>query len=423
MNNYPDFLVQKDQFENSKNVERKKFLQKINLIKNLYFQGAKTNTEICEAFNISSPTSIRLLNQLIEEGLVKKQGLGRSVGGRKPDLYRLQEASFYVLAIQFERFKIRMTIFDNHNNKVAETNDIQWEIDKGPGTVDFLYGQANTLIKVSGIKTDKLLGIGLSMPGLVSSEEGKNFTYFFDELGPQSLQKVLAKKFSKPVYMLNDAKSACLAEFRFGLANERKNVLVISMDWGIGLGIIIDGKMQHGSSGFAGEFGHIPLIDDGLLCHCGKRGCLETVASGIALTRMAKEGIRKGENSILSNLSEEEINNLEPAPIINAANSGDQFAINIISKIGTNLGKGIAVLIQLFNPELIIIEGKFTEAKQFLTIPIQQSINTYCMTQLREKTKVELSTLGEDSVLLGSVAAVMEKIFQNQISIAKNGSN
>ena len=96
---------------------------------------------------------------------------------------------------------------------------------------------------------------------------------------------------------------------------------------------------------------------------------------------------------------------------------GDQFAIKILSKVGINLGKGLAILIQLFNPELIILEGKFAKAQQFITIPIQQSINTYCMAQLREKTKISLSNLGEDSVLLGSVATVMENIFGKQISL------
>ncbi len=134
------------------------------------------------------------------------------------------------------------------------------------------------------------------MPRFVSSEEGKNFTYFIKEEESESLEEILKRKFQKPIFILNDAKSACLAESNFGLANNKENVLVISMDWGIGLGVIIDGKVYQGSSGFAGEFGHIPLVDDGLLCHCGKRGCLETVASGLALTRMAQEGILAGES-------------------------------------------------------------------------------------------------------------------------------
>lgn len=407
-----------DHLKNISNVERKKYLQKIKIIQNLYFEGAKTNTEICDEFTISSPTSIRLLNQLTEEGWVKKKGRGKSFGGRKPHLYGLQENCFYVLGIHMERFKIKMAIFDNYNNKVSEITDIPFQIEKEPGIADLLFQLGSDLIIDSGIENNKLFGIGISMPGLVSAKEGKNFTYFHNGKDSEPMDTVLKRKFSKPVFILNDAKSASLAELNFGLASQRKDVLVISMDWGIGLGIIIDGKMQQGSSGFAGEFGHIPLIEDGLLCHCGKRGCLETVASGMALARMAKDGIEAGGSSILNRFSSREIEKLQPQTIIDAANKGDQFAIKILSEVGVNLGKGIAILIQLYNPELIILDGKFAEAKQFITVPIQQSINTYCMAQLREKTTISLSTLGEDSVLLGSVATVMENIFSDQISLA-----
>ncbi|MDT0642730.1 ROK family transcriptional regulator [Zunongwangia sp. F363] len=415
-----ELLTKKEHLVNSSNVERKKHLQKIKILQNIYFQGPQTNTDICENFNISSPTSIRLLNQLIEEDWIKKDGRGKSVGGRKPELYALREQKFYIVGVQLERFKIKMAIFDNLNNKLKEYEKIPFKIEEEKSIVDHLFETTSNLIKELGIDAEYLLGIGISMPGLVSSREGKNFTYFLDEEQTESLDQALKRRFNKPVFILNDAKSACLAEFNFGLASDKKNVLVISMDWGIGLGIIIEGKVHQGSTGFSGEFGHIPLIDDGLLCHCGKRGCLETVASGLALSRMAKEGIKAGESSILNRLSENEIERIQPQTIIDAANKGDQFAINILSEVGINLGKGIAILIQLFNPELIILEGKFAEAQQFITTPIQQSINTYCMAQLREKTTISLSTLGNDSVLLGAVATVMENIFENQIKTANS---
>ena len=219
--------------------------------------------------------------------------------------------------------------------------------------------------------------------------------------------------------MLNDAKSACLAEFRYGLAKDKNDVLVISMDWGVGLGIIMGGRMHAGASGFAGEFGHIPMIEDGLLCHCGKRGCLETEASGLALVRKAKEGLKNGQTSILNKLGKQELEKLEPQTIIEAANKGDQFAINLLSEIGITLGKGIAILVQIFNPELIILEGKIAEAKQFITTPIQQSMNTYCMMQLKERTSIELSNLGSKSSLFGGTIAVMDNIFKDQTAMVK----
>jgi len=417
-----DFLLSKKAFNEISNVERKKHLQKLRIIRHLYLNSANTNAEICSTFNFSLPTSMALINQLIAGGIVDKQGRGESVGGRKPDLYGLKKNTFFVLSIHIERFKIKLAIVDNTHTILAEEN-IPSKISPDINIVDFLFDYANNLIEASGIDQVKLLGIGISMPGLVSSKEGKNFTYFLTGQESESLQVALKKRFNKPVYILNDAKSACLAEFRFGQAKNRMDVLVISMDWGLGLGIIMGGKMHTGTSGFAGEFGHIPLIDNGDLCHCGKRGCLETVASGIALVNRAKTGLKAGQTSVLNTMTNGDPDQLEPELIIEAANRGDQFAINVLSEIGINLGKGIAILIQIFNPELIILEGKIAEAKQFITTPIQQSINTYCMIQLKERTTISLSQLGPNSSLLGSTVAVVNNVFKSQLAQAKSQIN
>lgn len=416
--NLHDFLIKKDLSDIS-NIERKKFLQKIKIIKHLFLNGSTSNAEICGKFSISLPTSMALINQLMESGIVVKSGQGKSEGGRKPDLYGLKERSFFVLSIHIKRFKIKIAVTDNNHSIIME-EAITTEISPNSNIVDLLHEKAEEVIENSGIDPQKLLGIGISMPGLVSTSEGKNFTYYLTEQEPESLRNKFEKKFKRPVVILNDTKSACLAEYRFGIAQNKENVLVISMDWGIGLGIIMGGKMHTGHSGFAGEFGHIPMIEDGLLCHCGKRGCLETEASGLALVRKAKEGLKKGETSLLNNLTGEDFEKMDPGVIITAANKGDQFAINLLSEIGVTLGKGIAVLIQIFNPELIILEGEIAHAKQFITTPIQQSTNTYCMMQLKEKTSIKLSNLGANSSLFGGTIAVMDDIFKDQVNMIKS---
>lgn len=417
-----DFLITEDKISELNNVEKKKFLQKIKIIKHLFLSGETSNADICNRFNVSLPTSMSLISQLKEAGIVEKKGRGKSEGGRKPDLFGLKERLFFVLSIHIERFKIKLAIIDNNHSVIAE-NTIETAISPNSNIVESLHSWAVDLIQNSKIEDVLIMGVGISMPGLVSTEEGKNFTYYLTEQEPESLKEKFEKTFGKPVVILNDAKSACLAEFRYGLAQEKNDVLVISMDWGIGLGIIMGGKMHSGVSGFAGEFGHIPMVEDGLLCHCGKRGCLETEASGLALVRRAKEGLKAGQTSILNELMKEDFDKLEPEVIIDAANKGDQFAISVLSEIGVKLGKGIAILIQIFNPELIILEGKIAEAKQFITTPIQQAMNTYCMMQLKERTKIELSTLGHNSSLYGGIIAVMEDIFKDQVGLIKSQIN
>ena len=420
--NLQDFLITKDALTDIKNVERKKLLQKIKIIKYLFLNGSTSNADICSKFDISLPTSMALINQLMESGIVVKAGQGKSEGGRKPDLYGLKEHSFFVLTIHIKRFKIKIAITDNNHSIIME-DEITTEISPKSNIVELLHEKAQEVIENSGIDPEKMLGVAISMPGLVSTTEGKNFTYYLTEQEPESLRDKFEKKFKKPVVILNDTKSACLAEYRFGIGKNKDNVLVISMDWGIGLGIIMGGKMHTGHSGFAGEFGHIPMVEDGILCHCGKRGCLETEASGLALVRKAKEGLKRGQTSVLNELKGEDFEKMDPRVIIKAANKGDQFAINLLSEIGISLGKGIAILIQIFNPELIILESEIAKAKQFITTPIQQSTNTYCMMQLKEKTRIELSNLGPNSCLFGGTIAVMDEIFKNQVAMLKSDLN
>jgi N-acetylglucosamine repressor len=414
------FLALEEEYlEKLNHVERKKHLQKMKIVRHLYVKGARSNADICNRFSISSPTSMGLLNELMAEGVIEKQGRGESVGGRKPELYGMRNNSLFVLSIEMEKFSTHMAIFDGTNNNITGTHTFPIHLTKDLTALDELYQYANSLILSSGIDADKLMGIGLSMPGLVSSREGDSYTYLLTGQDETPLQDLLALKFNKPVYIQNDVKSATLAEYRFGAAQGRRDVLVLTLDWGIGLGIIMDGKLRLGTSGFAGEFGHIPFIDNGVLCHCGKRGCLETVASGSSLARMAREGMQSGQDTLLKELSGQELEKIDPQSIIQAAHEGDQYAINILAETGRNLGKGIAMLIQLYNPELIIIGGKMAEARQYLTTPIQQSINTYCMTQLRERTEIALSKLGQQAGILGPVATVMERIFEHRIESSK----
>ncbi len=400
------------------NVERRKHLQKLKIVKHLYVKGAKTNADICTRFGISSPTCMTMLGELVAEGLVEKQGRGKSLGGRKPELYGLCDGSLFVLSIHAEQLKTRMAIFDNNNHIVNGVHTFDIELTKDLSALAQLHAHAQELLVASGIEQKKLVGVGLSMPGLIDSKEGNNYTYLLTASEPVSLQQLLEQQFGKPVFLQNDAKSAALAEYRFGLAHGLRDVLVLSMDWGIGMGVILDGKLRSGAAGFAGEFGHIPLVDGGALCHCGKRGCLETVASGSALVRLAQAGLEAGENTLLSQLTAQEQAQLTPERVYEAAHAGDQFAINLLAEMGTSLGKGIAILTQLFNPELIILGGAVAQARQFILPSIRLAINAYCMAQLREKTKLVVSELGSNAVILGSVATVMENIFESYLELA-----
>jgi N-acetylglucosamine repressor len=390
------------------------------LIKHLFNLGASSVSKLCEIMDMSTPSLLKLLIALMEEGWVEKKGYGLSIGGRKPDLYHLKDQKIMILCIDIELFNTKIAIIDNNYNFILDVKTVLLPISKS--RTDFfniLNTQLQEILKSAGIDNKQLIGCSVGMPGLIDAEKGENYSYFLSDGENISLTAAFEKMLNIPVVIQNDVNGSSMAEFTHGMAKGKKNVLVLLMDWGVGLGIIMDGKLRQGTCGFSGELGHMPFVENGALCYCGKHGCLETVASGNALSEMAKEGILSGKNSMLSNLSNEELERIEPALIIKAANKGDQYAIQLLSNVGTHMGKGIAVLIQLFNPELIILSGKIAGAKQYITLPMQQAINTYCMTQIREKTTIVSSELGENSRLLGYAASGIDQFLETYIKKVK----
>jgi predicted NBD/HSP70 family sugar kinase len=393
-------------------VEIKSYLNKIKIIKNLYLKGANTASEICTEVGISLPTVNSLLSDLMSSGEVIKQGRAESQGGRKPDLYRLAEDAFYVLSVDLSKFTINLCLYSCHNQPITEKECHKLVLNNEKETFDRIADLIEAYLQKSGIPSEKIIAIGISMPGLVDAVGGVNYTYL--RFGRKTLLDSFEERFQKKVFLENDARAMTLAEFKFGPDHTHKNVLGVFVGWGIGLGIIIDGKIYRGASGFAGEFSHSPIFENrNVTCSCGKKGCLEAVASGTAIVRMAEEAIKIDSDSILARMVRDHQGELEPGLVVEAALAGDQRAITILSEAGLDLGRGISILIQLLNPDLIIIGGSVAEANQYLITPIQQALNIYSMAKSREKSELALYQLGKDVGLMGGVAVVNEQLFED----------
>ena len=396
-------------------VEVKNYLLKIRLIKNLYQKGASTANEICGSMGISLPTVNTLLMDLIRSGEVIKQGRAASQGGRKPDLYRLAPDAFYVLAVDLSKYAVSLALYNCQQAPVKEKVVHNLVLNNEAETFEQLCLHLESYISASGVPSQKIIAIGISMPGLIDSNAGINHTYL--NFGGKSLQTHLESRFPQAVFLENDARAMTLAEFKFGAAKNAQNVLGIFVGWGIGLGIVIDGKLYQGTSGFAGEFAHSPLFESQEInCTCGKKGCLEAIASGTSIVRMAEEALLLDKDSILARMAKTHKGAVDPNLVVNAAKEGDQRAITILSDVGLNLGRGISMLIQLLNPELIVLGGVVAEANQYILTPIQQALNVYSMAKSREKTQIALYQLGNEVGLVGAIAVVTDKLFEEVLS-------
>jgi predicted NBD/HSP70 family sugar kinase len=392
-------------------VEAKNYINKIKIIKNLYLKGQNTAGEICNEIGISLPTVNSLLSDLIQSGEVIKDGRAESQGGRKPDLYRLADDSFYIISVDINKYRIRTAIYNSANLAITEAEVKKIPLNNEQKTFTEICEFIEQHKSKSGLPDEKIIAIGISMPGLIDAITGTNHTYL--NFSKKSLVENFEARLGRKVFLENDARAMTLAEFKFGENTSHKNVLGLFIGWGIGLGIIIDGKIHQGASGFAGEFAHSPIFESReITCTCGKKGCLDAVASGTAMVRMAKQAIEIDSDSILSRMAKEKEGEVEPYLIVDAALAGDQRAITILSEVGIDLGRGLSILIQLLNPELIIIGGSVAEANQYLITPIQQALNIYCMAKSRENTSIKLYQLGKEVGLLGGVAVVNEKIFE-----------
>lgn len=398
-------------FRNSRNqshgVEQKKIVFKKQILKTFYFHGSMSNSKLSGIIKLSTPKINSLLVELIDEGLVKELGRGDSSGGRRPNMYDLIEDSFYIVGITVNVNRTIISIFNSNNRMLDEHRVFQIKMQSDFEIFVQVNDELETMLLEHQIDKEKVLAVGIELPGLMNQKQDVNKTYF-PEI--ENLSGKLKEVFNLPVFISHDAKLRAFAEQHFGLAKNKKNVLLLQVDWGLGLGIIINGKLYTGKSGYSGEFGHLPIVDNGVLCTCGKQGCLETIVSANAIARMAIQGIKSGNSSMIKELVQGDLGKIDISVIIEAAKRGDQFAISVFNEAAHWLGKGIVYLIQIFNPELIVIGGRVSEASDLISAPIQQAINTFSNRDISNDTVIKFSELGLKAGPMGAAAYAIDRI-------------
>ncbi len=375
------------------------------IIKNLYVSKALSCAEISLQIEKSLPFTAEILDVLAEDGFITETGFARSTGGRKPVNYSLNPDVLYIVSVAMDQFVTRIAIMNMKNECIEPVERYELPLHNNSNALSLLVERINYVINKSGLPKNKFAGIGIGMPGFVDVKKGINYSYLLTD--GKSITEFISDNVKLPVYIDNDSSIIALAELQFGAFREAGNAMIVNVGWGIGLGLILNGKLYRGHNGFAGEFSHIPLFFNGKLCYCGKSGCLETEASLLIVVEKAMEGLRAGRVTKLSELPDDD---LEQACLktIKAAHQGDQFAISLLSDIAYKIGRGVAILIHLFNPELIVLSGRGSAAGKILITPLQQAITEYCIPGLAEHTSIHLSALGNEAELIGAAALVME---------------
>lgn len=383
----------------------KKLLYKRKIIRQLYFARTLSSADLSLAIKKSLPFTQKLLAEMIAEGYVVGTGYAPSTGGRRPVTYSLRPDSMFIVSVALDQFVARIAIMDMQNDFVVPVEKFELPLEQNAQAIAVLTERINAAIDASAVPKARIAGLGLGLPGFVDSKRGISHTFL--KISGRTIADFLSEKTGVPVFVDNDSSLIALAEHRFGAARGKRNAMVVNIGWGIGLGLILNAELFRGTNGFAGEFSHIPLYDNGRLCSCGKNGCLETETSLLVIIEKAKEGLRSGR---ISYLKPGMLNKYEEASeaIVSAVLQGDRFAVELFSKAGYDIGRGLAILIHILNPELIILSGRGSAAGKIWEAPIQQAINEHCIPRLAANTEVKISTLGYEAELIGSAALVME---------------
>lgn len=382
-------------------------LLKRQICKQLYFVQQLSSTDLSEKIGKSLPITIKLLNELIQEGQVKELGYGASTGGRRPMLYALEADRSYILAVAMDQLYTRIALMNMNNDFVWPAEQYTLPLQHNDQALQQLGDHLEKYLEKDPAAAARILGIGIGMPGFVDVKKGVNYSFLKTETG--SINAYLEKRLGVPVFIDNDSSLIALAELRFGMAQNVKDGMVINISWGIGLGMIVNGELFRGHNGFAGEFSHIPLFSNNKMCACGKTGCLETEASLLVISDQVKQGLSEGKVSSIK-ITQTDTNEDICEKVFKAAARGDRFCIGILSEIGYKIGKGISILIHLMNPEVILLSGRGATAGKVWLAPVEQALNEHCIPRLSFNTTIKLSNMDLDAEMIGAAALVMESL-------------
>lgn len=387
---------------------------KLSILKRLYFSNPQSIAELSSSIGKSVPNITNAVNKLLQLNLIEQDGLAPSTGGRRAAQFVPNESQLpLIISVAIDQFYTSVAVVDFKNQFKTAIHSEGIDIKR-----EDAYSKIVGLIKntIKGIDTFHVYGIGITIPGFVDSKTGKNNSYstnspFYD------LKTNIQKEFNLPTFVENDSSAIAIAEHTFGIAKTIEDVMVVNLNWGVGLGMILDNELYRGHSGFAGEFSHIPLSDSNKLCSCGKKGCLEVEASLMAAVESATEALKSGEVSSLQKFFETQ-NYITGDQLLNAANQGDQLAMEAINRIGYMLGKGIATLIHIINPQMVVISGRGSKAKNVLLPKIQSAVLEFSIHRLSKNTSIEFSNTENIQLLSSTCICILnadKNIYKTQL--------
>lgn len=378
--------------------------------------GSRSRNEVVHATGLGRGVVAQRLAELTAAGLVDESGIGPSTGGRPPRRLRFRAEAGHILAADLGATSVDVAVADLAGTILAQRAE-DADIAAGP---EVILGRVRELFdEVVGdlpLGHGPLCGVGIGVPGPVDVAAGRPVSPpIMPGWDGFPIREEFARRYQVPVRVDNDVNIRALGEWRAGVARGHRNVIWVKVGTGIGAGIISNGVLHRGSDGAAGDVGHVPVVDEGVVCRCGNIGCLEALAGGAALARDAAVAASSGRSQWLVDALERE-GVLSARTVAIGASHGDAACVELLQRSGRLIGHMLATVVNLFNPSLIVIGGGVSYAGNLFLATIRETVYRRSLPLATRALHIEPSALGEAAGIIGAATMAADELFSMSVS-------
>ncbi len=371
---------------------------------------SRANVSAISGLNRSTISSI--INDLIDEGWVKETNLQSEKIGRPGMLLEINPAGGFAVGVEIGVDFILVVVMDFTAN-VLWRKRIETDPEEGQTNIqEKAFNVTSEAVEIGKKHCIRALGIGIAIPGLVDVRQG--VLKFAPNLRWSNipLRLIWTQQFHMPVFIENEANAAALGEFYYGAARGINNFIYIAAGYGLGSGIIIDGKLLRGNKGYASEVGHMTVDPEGEICSCGKRGCYEIMIGPRAVIKRVNKLIAdEGEQSTILHASQVTSNGFSYDAVVDAARKKDKVALMALEDVGCKLGVVVSNLVNVFDPKMVILGGALNYAKDFIMPLVMEVVKENALQLCQEDLVITSSQLDQDSSVMGAAGLILENVW------------
>lgn len=359
-----------------------------------------SRTDLADRMGLTRAAVSLIVKELLESKVVQEAESRSAPSGRPPIVLEVDPDCGLVGAIDMGATHMSIALAD-FTGRIHQESEFPFDIKDGPEVCLTKASQnLQKMLEGQGLSTASLSAIGIGVPGPVITDAGMVVAPpIMPGWDRYPIRTSLEKMWKRPITLNNDAELGALGEWAYGAGRGEKNIAYIKVGSGVGAGLILNKQIYGGTMGAAGEIGHLTIDENGPLCNCGNRGCLEAFAGGHAIARQGQALAKSGKRTLLAEIPHDKINAYEVAE---AARRGDLQAQEILRRAGTYIGIAIAGLINLFNPSVVIIGGGVAQVGDIMTVPIRQAVRERAMRASEQSVRITTGMLGRRSVLIGA---------------------